>query len=126
VPPVTYRTGEGLLYHAFMGRGWLGPEIESGKWAVACPWEAAHTKGQTYDSSTVLWAPGPGEAVGWWHCSHSHCQGRDLRDVLAVFSRAELDRASEAAGIADRHTPPKRDPRYVWGARYRLGGAHVR
>lgn len=99
---VRYSTGEGLLFHTFHARGWLGGEIEAGKWSVACPWEASHTKGERFDTSTVLWAPGPGEEVGWWHCSHSHCQGRDLRDVLALFSESELAMARQAAGIHDR------------------------
>jgi hypothetical protein len=93
--------GEGLLYHVFAGRGWIGSAIEANKWAVACPWEDTHTMGKRFDTSTVLWAPGPGDAVGWWHCSHSHCQGRDLRDVLRLFSPSELDQARQAAGIVD-------------------------
>jgi hypothetical protein len=93
--------GEGLLYHAFAGRGWIGHAIEPDKWAVACPWEDTHTMGERFDSSTVLWAPGPGDEVGWWHCSHSHCQHRDLRDVLRLFTPSALDRARQAAGIAD-------------------------
>jgi len=94
--------GHGLLYHAFRARGWLGDEIEVGKWAVLCPWETSHTKGGKWDSSTVLWAPGPGEDVGWWFCSHTHCQSRDLRDVLGLFSLAELARARPAAGLITR------------------------
>jgi hypothetical protein len=94
----TYGTGEGLLYHAFDDRGWIGQAIEAGKWAVACPWEAVHTRGERFDTSTVLWAPGPGEVVGWWYCAHAHCQRRDLRDVLGLFTPPELDRAKTAAG----------------------------
>jgi hypothetical protein len=93
--------GDGLLYHAFAGHGWIGSAIEANKWAVACPWEDTHTMGERFDTSTVLWAPGPGDAVGWWHCSHSHCQGRDLRDVLRLFTPSELDQARQAAGIVD-------------------------
>jgi hypothetical protein len=93
--------GEGLLYHAFLGRGWIGSGIEDAKWAVACPWEDAHTIGERFDSSTVLWAPSAGDEVGWWHCSHSHCQERGLRDVLRLFTSSELDQARQAAGIDD-------------------------
>ena len=92
----TYGTGEGLLYHAFNDRGWIGQAIETGKWAVACPWEALHTRGERFDTSTVLWAPGPGEVVGWWYCSHAHCQRWDLRDVLSLFTPPELERAKAA------------------------------
>jgi hypothetical protein len=38
--------GEGLFYHAFAGRGWIGSAIEANKWAVACPWEDTHTMGE--------------------------------------------------------------------------------
>jgi hypothetical protein len=100
-------TVEGLLYHAFAGRGWIGHAIEADKWAVACPWEDTHTMGECFDSSTVLWAPGPGDEVGWWHCSHSHCQHRDFRDVLRLFSPSALDRARQAAGIADYYDSAK-------------------
>ncbi|MBI3272218.1 MAG: hypothetical protein HYZ53_24715 [Planctomycetes bacterium] len=96
----------GILYHAFRARGWLGGEIESGKWAVVCPNEAAHSKGSPLDGSTILWAPHAGETLGWLHCSHGHCQGRDLRDVLALFSPAELDAARAAAGIVAVAPPP--------------------
>jgi hypothetical protein len=95
--------GEGLLYHAFAGRGWISSAIEANKWAVACPWEDTHTMGERFDTSTVLWAPGPGDGVGWWHCSHSHCQERDLRDVLRLFAPSELEQARQAAGIVDHY-----------------------
>lgn len=91
--------GEGILFYAFQARGWLGDEIDGGKWAVQCPWEASHTKGECFDTSTILFAPGDGDATGWFYCSHMHCQGRGLSDVLALFTPAELDRARAAAGI---------------------------
>ena len=99
LPGVTYSPGAGLLDSAFTERGWIGQEIEAGKWAVACPWEAMHPQGKRFDTSTVLWAPGPGEAIGWWYCSHAHCQGRDLRDVLGLFTLSERHRAEAAAGV---------------------------
>jgi hypothetical protein len=89
----------GVLFHAFGDRGWLGHEIEAGKWAVQCPWEALHTKGERLDTSTVLFAPSDGKTLGWFHCSHAHCQGRDVRDVLSVFTEFELVRARQAAGL---------------------------
>jgi hypothetical protein len=118
-------TGEGLLYHAFAGRGWIGHAIEPAKWAVVCSWEDTHTMGERFDSSTVLWAPGPGDEVGWWHCSHSHWQHRGLRDVLRLFTPSALDRARQAAGIADYYDsanrgPPTIDTKIVtarWGLR---------
>jgi hypothetical protein len=117
-PAVTYSsTGEGLLYQAFSARGWVGDAIEPGKWAVRCPWSGEHTNGEDFDTSTVLWAPGSGEEVGWWYCSHAHCQGRDLKDVLALFTPSELDRAREAVGIPDRCHPRKGGLRTIAASR---------
>jgi hypothetical protein len=89
----------GVLYALFAARGWLGRELSPGRWAVICPWREAHTTGMPGDSSTVLFGPGEGEELGWWHCSHAHCAGRGLRDVLAVFTPAEFAQAREAAGL---------------------------
>jgi hypothetical protein len=100
-------TGAGLLHHAFKAHGWIGHAIEADKWAVVCPWEKTHTMGERFDSSTVIWGPGPGDEVGWWHCSHSHCQHRDLRDVLRLFTQSELDQARQAAGIVDYYHSAK-------------------
>jgi hypothetical protein len=93
------QAGAGLLYHLFQGRGWIDQELSPGKWSVLCPWEAQHTTGQPYDTSTVLFAPHAGEAWGWWHCSHAHCAGRTIHDVLALFSAQELRDARRAAGL---------------------------
>jgi hypothetical protein len=102
--------GDGALLHAFKNRGWMGRQIEAGKWAVRCPWEDQHTKGAAFDTSTILWSPGAGEVWGWLHCSHDHCQTRDIRDVLKVFTEDELTRAKQAAGI-ETHERPQRLPR---------------
>jgi hypothetical protein len=115
-------TGKGLLYYAFAGRGWIGHAIEPDKWAVACPWEDTHTMGERFDSSTVLWAPGHGDEVGWWHCSHSHCQHRELRDVLRLFSASALDRARQAAGIPDDYHSAKSGHQPLLGGRYLVRG----
>jgi hypothetical protein len=90
---------EGLWFYAFRDRGWLGHAIAAGKWAVMCPWEASHTKGERFDTSTVLFAPGDGDATGWFFCSHAHCAGRGLQDVLSIFTPRELDQARAMAGI---------------------------
>jgi hypothetical protein len=103
--------GDGVLFHAFRARGWIDKELAAGKWSVACPWEHQHTKGHRFDTSTILYAPGVGETLGWLHCKHAHCQGRDSRHVLAEFSQAELELAQEAAGIHPSHRSPPRQPR---------------
>jgi hypothetical protein len=93
---------EGLLFYVFRDRGWLGQAITPGKWAVACPWEDQHTNGERFDTSTILFASDDGDTLGWLHCSHAHCQGRAMRDVLAIFSTAELGRAKDACGVPER------------------------
>jgi hypothetical protein len=62
-------------------------------------WEGDHTKGKHLDTWTILFAPGDGEVMGWFHCSHAHCHGRGLRDILAVFTEDELAHARQAAGL---------------------------
>jgi hypothetical protein len=103
---VRRKTGEtsigdrnGVLFRVFKAREWLGDAIETGKWRARCPWEDQHTKGDPYNTSTVLFAPGSGEIWGWLHCSHGHCAHRDIRDVLKIFSEDELTRAKREAGV---------------------------
>jgi hypothetical protein len=98
-PRDTLRGHAGVLFHAFGMRGWLGQEIEPGKWAVTCPWEGEHTKGEHLDTSTILFAPGDGAVTGWFHCSHGHCADRTLEDVLSLFTSGELTAAKVAAGL---------------------------
>ena len=90
---VTFGSGEGVLFRLFQSRGWVGEELETGKWTAICPWSDSHSKGAILDSSTILWAPRQGEEWGWFYCAHSHCAGHGLREVLAIFSPAEIDAA---------------------------------
>lgn len=89
-PTAVVAPSDGVLVQLFARRGWLGDELEPGKWAATCPNEAAHTKGSALDGSTVLYGPNPGEAYGWLHCSHAHCLGRGIRDVLGAFTPQEI------------------------------------
>jgi hypothetical protein len=97
-PRPTWNGDPGALFRALQARGMVGKALGPGKWAVACPWSSAHTKGTPYDSSTVLFAPGPGQDLGWWHCSHAHCQGRTLGDVLGTLDPGELAAATPSPG----------------------------
>jgi hypothetical protein len=99
---VSVGAGKGLLYYAFQARGWVGQWIDPGKVAVACPWEERHTKGERFDTSTIIFAPSNGGALGWFHGSHAHCQGRNFWDVLALFTPAELAHARAATGLLSR------------------------
>lgn len=65
-----------------------GRSTERGKHYVTCPWRGEHTTpSPATGSDTVVW-----DADGGWptfHCSHSHCAGRTMRDVLAVLPNAD-------------------------------------
>jgi hypothetical protein len=118
--------GDGALFHAFKNRGWMGRQIEAGKWSVRCPWEDQHTKGTAFNTSTILWGPGSGEVWGWLHCSHAHCQTHDIRDVLKVFTDDELTRAKKAAGIETAPAQPTHVRRMYrpWLGRQSQKGVH--
>jgi hypothetical protein len=88
-----------VLFHLFQGRGWIDKELSPGKWSAFCPWEDQHSKGTTFDTSTVVFAPRGGDEPGWFHCSHGHCEGKGLREVLALFSDAEVIQARLARGF---------------------------
>lgn len=65
------------------------PGNEAGKHNVACPWSAEHSDNRdAEDSDTVVW-----EAAGdqWprFHCSHAHCAGRRLEDVMRLLGDAD-------------------------------------
>ncbi len=59
-----------------------------GKHFVRCPWVHEHSSADhPAKTDTVIWQA----ADGWptFHCSHAHCAGRSLRDVLAVWGDAD-------------------------------------
>jgi hypothetical protein len=91
--------GDGVLFYAFRARGWVGQAVSPGKWSVTCPWESSHSKGDRFNTSTILYAPGHGEKLGWLKCSHAHCQGRTMKDLLSQFSEYEIERAEVCAGV---------------------------
>jgi hypothetical protein len=73
----------------FDAHGHYRRPLGDGKHAVVCPWEHEHSqKGDARDTSTVLWET---STAGWpsFHCSHAHCDGRRLPDVLALWGDAD-------------------------------------
>jgi P4 family phage/plasmid primase-like protien len=87
--------GETLLELAFEEAGMLGPVLPGGGRAVKCPWENSHTSGTTFDSSTVLFPPKAGSDVGWFHCSHGHCEGRSNGDAFSALPPEASAKAEE-------------------------------
>lgn len=64
-------------------------DLGAGKHSVRCPWEGEHsTPSHDRDTSTVIW-----EAHnGLWpvfHCSHAHCDGRKIQEVMALWGDAD-------------------------------------
>jgi hypothetical protein len=79
-----------LLLRAFRNAGWLGRQLPSGAFPVACPWRDVHTSGSDFDSSTVVFPPSAPLSHGWFFCSHAHCRGRSQREVLLAIPPAAL------------------------------------
>jgi hypothetical protein len=70
----------------FQAHGAYRRSLADDKHAVACPWIDEHST--TGFSDTVIWQRGDG---GWptFHCSHAHCEGRGMNDVMACWGDAD-------------------------------------
>jgi hypothetical protein len=62
-----------VLGRLFQRRRMLGRQFKPGCFAVRCPTEQHHSRGEPFDTSTVLFAPRPGsgDSRGVFYCSHS-------------------------------------------------------
>lgn len=94
--------GRGLYFHALRNRGYLIKPFKRDWHLIRCPNEASHSSGKTGDTSTILMPPSGGGVLGNIACLHGHCQHLRVKDWLKFFSKAELEQARIAAGIADR------------------------
>lgn len=72
----------------FGAHGMYRRHLGQKKHAVACPWTHEHSSEPgPQDTSTVVW-----EATTNWpsfHCSHAHCEGRRITDVMQLWSDAD-------------------------------------
>ena len=72
------------IVSAFRAAGlYLREAGDAGKHYVLCPWASVHS--ETGATDTVIWE-------GLWpqfHCSHNHCAGRDILDVIQVMNKYE-------------------------------------
>ena len=76
--------------------------LVGGKHAVRCPWVHEHSNDDTpMDTSTVVWEAEPGLWPSF-HCSHAHCAGRSVRDVMALWQDADAHCASQWAREANQ------------------------
>jgi len=87
-----------FLGAAFDVLGWLGAPLRGGRRRARCPWHALHTdaRGRGKDSSTVLFSPAPGSTLGGFHCSHAHCSGRRVLEVVRALPPEAIDAAARA------------------------------
>jgi hypothetical protein len=85
-----YKTLNALAW--FQAHGAYARALKDGKHAVVCPWSGEHTTHSP--TSTVIWAHG---GSGWptFHCSHAHCEGRTLVDVMRLWGDADAFCAQE-------------------------------
>jgi Bifunctional DNA primase/polymerase, N-terminal len=88
-PSPGHPVSESVLGKLCQARGWIRG-CRGDRLFILCPWRDEHTTGDCL-SSTVLFPPQEPGGLGWFHCSHSHCQGRGSLELLALFSEAERD-----------------------------------
>lgn len=94
-----YRTLDAVAW--FLTHSAYRRPLGGGKHAVVCPWLSEHsTTSSGLDTSTVIWEGGSNWPT--FHCSHAHCQGRAIRDVLALWGDADQFCAQAWAGGSRR------------------------
>lgn len=67
---------------------------------VTCPWSEEHSTPSPKNGGDCVIFEGDGVDWPGFHCKHSHCQGRDVRDVLTLWGDA--DGFCSAAFVARR------------------------
>ena len=79
-----YRTLDAVAW--FNAHGLYEHHVDGIIHAVECPWEKDHS--ETNPDDTIIYANTDG---GWpgFHCKHSHCEGRNIRDVIEHFGDAD-------------------------------------
>lgn len=103
----------GLLVRAFREAGMLGRRLENKGYCVECPYEHCHSTGKRFDSSTLVFDPGPGQDKGWFKCSHS-CPDLQPEEVLALLPK-ECVKAAKAAWGAETQRVEEEKSRFKRG-----------
>lgn len=99
--PIGADAKDSLLGRKFEALGLLGELKADGKRPVVCLWHESHTTGSPLDSSTILFpATSPG-GLGVFYCSHSHCQGKPVAEVIQELERRLALASPERAWMAD-------------------------
>ncbi len=69
----------------FKALGLYEHHIDNNIHSVVCPWEHEHSC-KTFNDTVIFESDG-----GWpgFHCKHSHCDGRNIKDVLKHYGNAD-------------------------------------
>ncbi len=78
-----YRTLDIVAW--FHAHGLYEHAIDGNKHAVTCPWESEHS--ESHHNDTLIFEPDGGHAG--FFCHHSHCQGRNVFDVVNQLGDAD-------------------------------------
>jgi hypothetical protein len=82
-----YATLDAVAWFAAHG-AYVGP-IAGHVHGVRCPWQGEHsTPSPRSGSDSVIFA-NAGDGWPGFHCKHSHCADRDIRDVMALWTDAD-------------------------------------
>jgi hypothetical protein len=89
---------ESFLGVAFASLGWLGISLRDGRRFARCPWAGEHSdgRGRGGDSSSILFPRGVRSTLGGFVCSHAHCAGRRVRDVIRALPPDAIDAGARA------------------------------
>ncbi len=81
-----YNTLDGVAWFQVHG-AYLGPAGQEHKHFAVCPWALNHTDGKQGETDTVLWT----EPKKWptFACSHAHCAGKGIQDVMKLWGDAD-------------------------------------
>jgi predicted P-loop ATPase len=112
-PPADAR--DTLLGQKFNALGLLGALLTEGKRSVVCLWQESHTTGAALDTSTVIFPAKVPGGPGVFHCSHSHCDGKTLANVLHELERRLALATPERAWMVELRRSPKGDLRCTFG-----------
>jgi hypothetical protein len=73
----------------FKAHGAYRRHLDADKHAVRCPWGYEHsTVDPEHSTATVIWET-RGQLWPNFRCLHSHCDGRGIRDVMALWGDAD-------------------------------------
>lgn len=86
-----YRTLDAAAW--FAAHGAYKRPLAGGKHAVVCPWHGEHSDPDAnltqQDTSTVLFPASSADRFPSFHCSHLHCTGRTIIDVIRLWGDAD-------------------------------------